>query len=107
MALLGSSFCFGMVNPTLSIDFSLPGYFIRIPFPQHNHMFTQCYTYYFTVNITEMLTHERAIGTRPLFPPPSWPGYEASSASRSFLFGVEGGVALSHTVHPQNINSFR
>ena len=48
------------------LAFPFPGYFIRIPFPRHDHVFTQCYTDYFTANIAEMLTHARAIGTRPL-----------------------------------------
>ena len=52
------------------LDFPFPGYFIRIPFPRHDHVFTQCYTDYFTANMAEMLTHARAKGTRPLFPPP-------------------------------------
>ena len=68
MVLLGSSFCFGLTNLTLNLDFPFPGYFICIPLPSHDHMFTQCYTYYFTANIMEMLTHVCAIGTRPLFP---------------------------------------
>ena len=61
------------------LAFPFPGYFIRIPFPRHDHVFTQCYTDYFTANIVEMLTHACAIGTRPLFPSPSWPGYEAKT----------------------------
>ena len=52
------------------LAFPFPGYFIHIPFPWHDHVFTQCYTDYFTANIAEMLTHARAIGTRPLFPLP-------------------------------------
>ena len=59
------------------LDFPFPGYFICIPFPWHDHVFTQCYTDYFTANIAEMLTHARAIGTRPLPPSPSRHGYEA------------------------------
>ena len=52
------------------LAFPFPGYFIRIPFPRHDHVFTQCYTDCFTANIAEMLTHARAIGTRPVFPLP-------------------------------------
>ena len=36
MVLLRNSFCFGLANPTLSIDFSFLGYFIRIPFLLHD-----------------------------------------------------------------------
>ena len=41
-------------------------------------MFHERYTDYFTVNFTEMLTHARAIGTRPLFLLLLRPGYEAT-----------------------------
>ena len=66
MVLLGSSFCFGLANPCL------PAFWIFHPhsFSRHDHVFTQCYTDYFMANIAEMLTHVRAIGTRPLFSPP-------------------------------------
>ena len=74
MVLLGSSFCFGLANP-------FPGYFICIPFPRHDHVFTQCYMDYFMANMAEMLTHAHAKGTRPLFSPsPSRPEYEARSS---------------------------
>ena len=68
MVLLGSSFCFGLANLMLNLDFPFPGYFIRIPFPWHDHVCTQCFMDYFMANIAEMLMHARAIGTRSLFP---------------------------------------
>ena len=42
------------------------GHFICILFPRHDHVFTECYMDNFTENITEMLMHAHAIGTRPL-----------------------------------------
>ena len=63
----------------LVLDLPFAEYFIRILFPQHDHMFHECYTDYFMVNFTEMLTHVRAIniGTRPLFFLLLQLGYEA------------------------------
>ena len=56
-------------------------------FPRHDHVFTLCYTDYFTANMAEMLTHARAKGTRPLFPLPfaAWVrGYCSVMASCHF-----------------------
>ena len=64
MVLIGGSFYFGLA----SLDLLFTRYFIRILFPRHDHVFLERHTGYFTVNITEMLTHARAIVTRPLFP---------------------------------------
>ena len=66
MVLLGSSFCFGLTNPTSNLDFLFPGYFIRIPFPWHDYMFYSvlCGLFYGK--------HHRNVDasacTRPLFP---------------------------------------
>ena len=75
MVLIGGSFYFGLASPMLSLDLPFAGYF------RHDHVFLECHTGYFMVNITEMLTHACAIGTRPLFSPPSPPGYEATKPS--------------------------
>ena len=80
MVLLGSSFCFGLANPCLPVS--------RIFYPyslfrgmttcllsvirtiDNTSVLYYLCTDYFTANIAEMLTHARAIGTRPLFPLP-------------------------------------
>ena len=76
-----------MVATSNSVHFGLDlpsaGYFIRILHPWHDHMFHERYTDNFTVNIPEMLMHVRAIGTRPLFPLLSWPGYEAKVENKA------------------------
>ena len=68
MVPIGGIFYVGLASPMLSVDLPFAGYFIRILFPRHDHVFHERYTDYFTVNIMEMLTHAHAIGTRPLFP---------------------------------------
>ena len=68
MVPIGGSFYFGLASPMLSVDLPFAGYFIRILFPWHDHVFHEHYTDYFMVNIMEILTHVHAIGTRQLFP---------------------------------------
>ena len=72
MVATGNSVHFGLDLPSV-------GYFIRILYLWHDHVFHEQYTDNFTVNIPEILTHARAIGTRPLFPLLSLPGYEATT----------------------------
>ena len=69
------SFYFCQENPILSLPFA--GYSIHILFLQHNHAFCESCTDHFMVNITEMLTHAHAIGTRLLIPLLPQPGYKA------------------------------
>ena len=42
----------------------------------------------------ELVAHAQTVDTRPLFPPPTWPGYEARQAHVTRLFDIyahEGG----------------
>ena len=77
MVPFGGSVYFGLTSPMLRLDLLFVGYFIHILFPWHDHVFHEHSTDYFMVNITEMLTHARAIGTRLLFLLLLQPGYEA------------------------------
>ena len=77
MVPMGGSFYFGLASPMLSLDLPFTGYFICILCPQHDYVFHERYTDYFTVNFIQMLMHARAIGTRPLVLRLR-PGYEAS-----------------------------
>ena len=80
--LMKGSFYFGLL---LSLALPFAGYFIRILFPQHDHVFHERYTNYFMVNSTEMLTHAHAIGTRLLL---LQPGYEAREKVRQLIGGA-------------------
>ena len=68
MVPIGGSFYFGFTSPLLSLDLLFIGYFICILVPRYDHVFHECYTDYFMVNISEMLMHAHVIGTRPFFP---------------------------------------
>ena len=80
MITIGSSVLFSLKLPSAV-------YFIRILFPWREHVFQEQYTDNFTVNIPEMLTHARAIDTRPLFPLLPRPGYEARLSCTVLMLG--------------------
>ena len=40
----------------------------------------------------ELFVHAQTVDTRPLFPPTTWPGYEASAASIHGRLLIESGV---------------